>query len=72
MADNPYTRSVTITVDELVPQHDNLPQCHGMHLDGTRCEFAARYQMEGRPICGVHLRPGAMFIPERLMKVGKK
>lgn len=69
MPDNPYTKSVDIEVTELVPQHGNLPICHGLMRDGfTRCDFHARYHMNGRPLCAVHLRPGAMFFPERMIR----
>ena len=68
MPENPYTRSITVEVTELVPFRDNLPICHGMQNDGGRCAFHAKYHMNGRPMCGVHLRPGAMFFPDRLIK----
>jgi hypothetical protein len=63
-----YTRSTTIEVAELVPFSGNLPYCHGKLNDGARCSFRAKFKMNGRPMCGVHLRPGAMFFPERLIK----
>lgn len=68
MPDNPYTRSTTVEVVELVPLQGNLPICHGMQSDGARCGFHAKWQMNGRPMCGVHLRPGAMLYPERLIQ----
>lgn len=72
MPNNPYTREVHIDVAELVPQNGNLPYCHAVQRDGTtRCAFRARYHMDGRPLCGMHLRPGAMFFPERMIHDGE-
>ena len=64
-------RTVSIEVVSLVPDKGMLPICHGLHSDGvTRCDFHARYSLNGRPMCGVHLRPGAMFFPERMIRDG--
>ncbi len=62
-------RSVTMEIVSLVPDKGMLPICHGLLGDGkSRCDFHAKYAMNGRPMCGVHLRPGAMFFPERLIR----
>ena len=69
MPDNPFTREMTVNVTELVPWQGNLPECHAWLRDGARCGFKAKYMLDGRPICGVHLRPGAIFFPEHLIPV---
>lgn len=64
-------RTVTMEITSLVPQKGDLPICHGLLGDGrSRCDFHAKYSMNGRPLCGVHLRPGAMFFPERMIRDG--
>lgn len=69
MPENPFTREVAITLLELVPQHGQLPLCHGQLRDGvTRCPFRAKYMLNNRPVCGRHGGPTTVFFPERMIK----
>lgn len=65
MADNPYTRSATVEVVELVPERGQLPQCAAWLVNGLRCDRRGKYLQNTDPVCGVHLgRPGLVFLPE--------
>lgn len=69
MADNPYTRSTTISVVELIPEKGNLPQCVAWKLDNMQCENSARYEVNGNPCCGIHLgKPNLLFMPTSIRK----
>jgi len=60
-----YTRSITITIDELVPDKTMLPQCGAWLVKGPRCPNPGKYKQNDLPICGLHLgRPGLLFHPE--------
>jgi hypothetical protein len=73
MPDNPYTRELTVTLLELVPFRDNLPDCHALLADGrTRCGYKAKHIMNDRPLCGIHCRPGVMFFPERMIPIEER
>jgi hypothetical protein len=67
VAENKYTRQSTITLVELVPTRENLPQCVGWKSDGLQCPFKARYELNDEPVCGVHVgSPNLMFMPVKL------
>jgi hypothetical protein len=69
VAENPYTRSINISVVELVPQKAALPQCTAWKKDLLQCENSAKYEVNGNPCCGVHLgKPDMIFMPVRLRK----
>lgn len=64
MADNPYTRSVTVTVVELVPEKGELPYCSAWQRNGDNCPYRAKFMQNNNPLCGVHIgKPGTIFIP---------
>jgi hypothetical protein len=68
MANNPYTRSTTITIVEVVPDRDQLPTCSAvlMNDEVALCSYKARYVQNEKPVCGVHVgRPGVMFWDRR-------
>lgn len=65
MADNPYTRSATVEVVELVPAKGQLPRCAAWLVSGLQCDRHGKYLQNDVPVCGVHLgRPGLVFMPE--------
>lgn len=68
MPENPYTRSVDFNVTELVPVAGNLPYCHGAMKDGSRCPHRARWNLNGKAVCGQHMGPRTLFFPENLIK----
>ena len=63
MANNPFTRSTTIEIVEVVPDRDMLPNCSAVLItDEVLCGYKARYMQNGKPVCGVHVgRPGVIF-----------
>jgi hypothetical protein len=69
MPDNPYTREISVSITEIVPDRRELPQCQGWVGDYTQCGNRARYLQDdplgrARPLCGVHVaRPGLLFYP---------
>lgn len=66
MSENPYTRTVTTTVTELVPERGQLPKCGAWlwQRGGGACGNRAKYLQDGRPVCGTHLgRPSLIFVP---------
>lgn len=63
MAENPYTRSTSVTLLELVPERTQLPQCHAWRVNGKRCPHKAKYELNGRPVCGQHITPSTVFVP---------
>lgn len=65
MSDNPYTRTVTTVVTELVPERGQLPLCMAMLVmqGGAACGNRAKYLQNEKPVCGTHLgRPSLLFI----------
>jgi hypothetical protein len=59
-----YVRTATVTVTELVPDHDQLPRCVAWLDNGGQCQNKARYNQNDQEVCGVHVgRPGLMFMP---------
>lgn len=67
--ENKYVRETTITIVELVPQRDNLPDCTAWQKNGTQCPFKARYEINNNPACGIHV--GSMdviFMPVKLRR----
>lgn len=67
MPENPYVRTATVEITEIVPERGELPECVALLGDGySKCGFKARYLQNGKPVCGVHLgRPGLVFFPPR-------
>jgi hypothetical protein len=74
MAENPYTRSRTIEIVEIVPEREQLPFCSAVLLGETElCGYRARYTQNGNPVCGVHVgRPHVIFYqkPKRVRAAG--
>ena len=65
MPDNPYTRSATIEIVELVPERGRLPQCAAWLVNGLRFPYPGRYLQNDQPVCGLHLgKPGLIFHPD--------
>ena len=73
MSENKYTREVTVTILELVPDRDQLPTCSAWLSVGVeQCYYKARYEQNGMPVCGVHMgKPGLLWHPDARKK-GKK
>lgn len=62
MPDNPYTRSTSVTITELVPEHGELPYCSAWKQDGYNCSNRGKYLQNGVPVCGQHLgKPGTIW-----------
>jgi hypothetical protein len=59
-----YRREITVTIRELVPSNEMLPQCVAWKYDGYQCPNPGKYIQENEPVCGVHMgRPGLLFLP---------
>lgn len=64
MADNPFTRTATITITELVPERGELPWCSAWQNNGDNCRNKGRFMQGEVPVCGVHVgKPGTIWIP---------
>lgn len=69
MSENPYTRSARVTITEIQPDRDRLPECVAWKDDLTKCTFKARYEQNGEPVCGIHVgKPGLVFAPAKMRK----
>lgn len=60
-----YTRTMTVSLHELVPDRAVLPQCHAWKNNGQRCRNTARYEVNEHPVCGQHTTPNVFFVPEK-------
>jgi len=60
-----YTRTMTVALHELVPDHALLPQCHAWKVNGKRCPNKAKFEIGERPVCGQHITPRVVFVPEK-------
>jgi hypothetical protein len=60
-----YTRTILVNLQELVPARDQLPLCHAWKQNLKRCPNKAKYELNGRPVCGQHITPNTIFVPEK-------
>lgn len=60
-----YTRTMTVSLHELVPAREVLPQCHAWKVRGKRCPNKAKYEVNNKPVCGQHITPNVVFVPEK-------
>jgi hypothetical protein len=71
--DEHYLLERELVVRQLTPSRHNLPTCRAVVRDGSKCNFRARYAMDGVPLCGAHVgRPSVVFVPPKKKRAASR